>query len=490
MEEKKVVARVARGFRDMTAGELKARETMIAKISSVYQLYGFEPLMTPSMEYVDCLGKNLPEQSTPMAGIFALQDDDGEWISLRYDQTAPLARYVAQNKQNLPAIYRRYAIGPVWRMEKPGPGRFREFYQCDFDTVGSASPAADAEVCTILAHCFRELGLGNDFLISVSNRKILSGILEAIGVPEDDGSGRHLTILRAIDKLDRLGIPGVKLLLGAGRRDESGDFTAGANLTAEQIEQICNFLSCGSEDRQTVCNSLANLVGSSTIGLEGVEELRQMDKLLTNAGLDGKVVRFDPGIVRGLAYYTGIVYEATLTFEITDEKGEKRQFGAVAGGGRYDGLLTRFTKETVPATGASIGIDRLLSALQAKGLSSAEQPAGPVLVTVMDKESLPEYQKMVAELRAAGIRSELYLGTSGFRAQMKYADKRRCPAIVVAGTDEFAANTVSVKDMYLGTELAANISSREEWREQPAQVTVSRDNMVTHIKEVLARYGI
>jgi histidyl-tRNA synthetase len=235
---------------------------------------------------------------------------------------------------------------------------------------------------------------------------------------------------------------------------------------------------------------LEKLMEGSAIGLEGVAELRQMDALLESAGLSSRVVRFDPAIVRGLAYYTGIVYEATLTFEITDEKGEKRQFGAVAGGGRYDGLLSRFTKERVPATGASIGIDRLLSALIAKGVAKNEPPAGPVLVTVMDKEALPEYQKMVAELRSSGIRSELYLGTSGFRAQMKYADKRRSPAIIVAGSDEFAAGTVSIKDMYLGTELAKGISSREEWREQPAQVTVARSDMAAEIKKILQRYEI
>jgi histidyl-tRNA synthetase len=379
-------------------------------------------------------------------------------------------------------------VGPVWRREKPGPGRFRQFYQCDFDTVGTRSIAADAEVCAVLSNAFEALGIQpSDYEIRVNNRKVLNGILESIGI---SGEGdNQLAVLRAIDKLDRLGMEGVKELLGEGRRDPSGDFTEGAGLSEQQIQTVLGFVNAGAADRLAVCQNLKELVGTSEIGGQGLLELEQMHELLESMGLGADKVKFDPTIVRGLAYYTGPVFEAALTFEITDEKGNKKSFGSVAGGGRYDDLVKRFTGQEVPATGASIGVDRLLAALKALGkIESDETSRGPVVVTIMDKGRLAEYQKMVSELRAAGISSELYLGNKGFKAQMKYADRRRAPVVVIAGGDEFDKGEVSIKDMLLGQELSKEIQDRNEWRKgQPAQTAVSRTELVAAVKRILER---
>lgn len=489
-DEDRPIPRIPRGFRDVTAADLIARRRMIDKVSRVYERFGFEPLETPAVEYVDVLGKFLPESETPAGGIFALRDDDENWIALRYDLTAPLSRVVAQYTQQLPRPFRRYQVGPVWRLEKPGPGRFREFYQCDFDTVGSASPAADAEVCAVLAHGLEEVGIGRgDYVVRVNDRKVLNGVLDTLGLPADGELGRQrLTVLRAIDKLDRLGEEGVRQLLGEGRRDESGDFTRGAGLSGEQAEIVMGYVGAGGGGRAAVCARLRELVGESEGGAEGVAELEAIGELLDAMGLGEDQVVFDPSVVRGLAYYTGPVFEAELTFEVTDEEGEQRSFGSVAGGGRYDDLVERFTGNRVPATGASIGVDRLLAALGELGREKEILGRGPVVVTVFDRDRLGEYQRMATELREAGIPAELYLGTSGFRAQMKYADKRRAPVAVIAGGDEFERGEVTLKDMVLGSELSKKIQDHEEWREQPAQVSVPRAELVAETRKLIARH--
>ncbi len=483
--------RIPRGLRDLFAVQVAARQQMIATLCSVYQRYGFEPLETPALEYVDVLGKYLPESATPAGGVFSLRDDDGQWIALRYDLTAPLSRVFAQYQNDLPRPFRRYQVGPVWRQEKPGPGRFREFYQCDFDTVGTASVAADAEVCAVLADCFVALGLDRgNYLVKVNNRKVLNGVLEAMGLPMDDparGVTTRLTVLRAIDKLDRVGVDGVRELLGSGRKDPSGDFTPGAGLSSEQIQLVLAYLQSGSPNRGEVNRQLRDLVGQSAVGAEGVGELEAIDELLAAMGLGSDQVIIDPSIVRGLAYYTGSVFEAVLTFEI-EEEGERRQFGSVAGGGRYDDLVQRFTGETIPATGASIGVDRLLAALQAIGRREVAAAQRPVVVTVFDRERILDYQQITSELRAAGIAAELYLGSAGFRAQLKYADKRGAPVVVIAGSDEFARGEVTLKDMLLGAELAKSIEDREEWAKgQPAQVSVPRGELLAAVRRILAR---
>lgn len=478
-------ARKPRGLRDQFAGDVIARRKALEIIRGVYESYGFEPLETSAFEYADALGKFLPDADRPNAGVFALQDDDEQWLALRYDLTAPLARLVAEHFDALPKPFRRYQFGPVWRNEKPGPGRFREFFQFDVDTVGAAGMAADAELCMVLADTLEALGIARgDYRVRVNNRKILNGVLETIGA--NDAHVR-LIILRAIDKLDRLGVEGVRLLLGPGREDESGDFTKGANLAADQIAQLTGFIEAGNTDRARACANLRALVGDSAIGLGGVAELEEIDALLNAGGFGPDQVVFDPSVVRGLDYYTGPVIEAELTFDVLDENGRKVQFGSVAGGGRYDDLVQRFKGVLVPATGVSIGVDRLLAALRLKAEGVAPA-AGPVVVLMLDKSRSADYQRMVGELRRAGIAAELYLGSSGMRAQVKYADKRNAPVAVIAGEDEFAAGQVTLKDLVLGDRLSKDITDNAAWREdQPAQQSVPRENLVAGVREILAR---
>lgn len=488
--ERRPVPGLPRGFRDTFASNVLSRQRMIDTIREVYERYGFAPLETPAVEYVDALGKFLPESNSPAGGIFAFQDEDNSWLALRYDLTAPLSRVFAEHRNNIPIPFRRYQVGPVWRNEKPGPGRFREFYQFDIDTVGTASMAADAEVCCVLADALEAIHIPRgDYLIKVNNRKALNGVLEVVGLPSDENTS--LAVLRAIDKLDRLGLEGVRQLLGAGRTDESGDFTKGANLRDDQVQRIINLLSVAAGRRSDVCDKFEELVRGSQVGEEGVAELRDIDRFLTAVGYTEDRVTFDPTVVRGLAYYTGPVFEAQLTFEVADESGQKQQFGSVAGGGRYDYLVERFLGEKVPATGASIGVDRLLTALAALGQRSALETAAPVVVTVMDSDRLLDYEKITFQLRQAGISAEMYLGDGGFRKQLQYADARGSIVAVIAGSREFEAGQVALKDLRLGRELSKEIMEREAWvKDQPAQVTVSAADIVQEVKAILNRYAV
>ncbi len=482
-------ARAPRGFVDRTVAEIKATERLIAAIRASYELYGFEPVETPFVEYADALGKFLPDQDRPNEGVFSFQDDDEQWLSLRYDLTAPLARYVAENFDRLPKPYRSYRVGPVFRNEKPGPGRFRQFLQFDADTVGAASIAADAEICMMAADTFERLGFARgDYALKVNNRKILDDVMEAIGLEGGDNLGRRLTVLRAIDKFDKFGLEGVSLLLGPGRKDESGDFTKGAGLDDAQIARVLEFVSAGSLEAKDVLAKLATVADTKT-GAEGVNELAQLAALVKAAGFGDDRIRLDASVVRGLEYYTGPVFEAELTFTVTDEKGNPVRFGSVGGGGRYDGLVGRFRSEPVPATGFSVGVSRLAAALAVRDGQGAADALGPVVVLLMDKDAVAETQALVQALRAAGIASELYLGGSGMKAQMKYADRRRAPCVVIQGSDERANGTVQVKDLIEGARLAAGITDNTEWRTgRPAQVTVPVGELVATVAGILDRH--
>ncbi|WCO66484.1 histidine--tRNA ligase [Iamia majanohamensis] len=477
-------ARLPGGLADVAAGDVEERQAMLDALLATYRLHGFAPLETPAVEYLDALGKNLPDEDAPDQGVFALRDDDEQWIALRYDLTAPLARYVAQHRQELPTPFRRYQAGPVWRREKPGPGRFRQFTQCDFDTVGSGSMAVDAEACALLGASLEAAGIApGDYEVRVNDRKVLNGVLARAGVTEPD---RQLEVLRAIDKLDRLGIDGVRQLLGEGRRDRSGDFTAGAGLRDDQAEPVLAFVAAGDPSRTAVLDTLADLVGDDPTGREGVEELAAIAAALDAMGVGPEVV-FDPSVVRGLAYYTGPVFEAALTFETLDEKGRPREFGSVAGGGRYDDLVQRFTGQAVPACGASVGVDRLLAALRTRRAEVDAPADGPVVVTVMDRDRLADYHAMAAELRSAGIRAEVYMGTQKLQKQLSYADKRRAPVAVIAGEREFDAGEVQLKDLVLGAERSREITDRDEWRtDRTAQRSVGRSELVGAVSEILA----
>ncbi|WP_149587444.1 histidine--tRNA ligase [Tabrizicola flagellatus] len=478
-------AETPKGFRDYFGAEVTERKAMLDAIAGVYHRYGFDPLETSAVETVEALGKFLPDVDRPNEGVFAWQDEDQDWLALRYDLTAPLARVAAQYRNDLPSPYRRYAMGPVWRNEKPGPGRFRQFYQCDADTVGSASVAADAEICAMLADALETVGIPRgDYVVKVNNRKVLNGVMEVAGLAGEDKHAERGIVLRAIDKIDRLGPEGVRALLGEGRKDESGDFTKGASLSAEQAEVVMGFTTARRDTGPETLARLRELVGGSAVGAEGVAELEAIAALLAAQGYGPERIVIDPGVVRGLGYYTGPVFEAELTFQITDEKGRPRNFGSVAGGGRYDGLVRRFTGQDVPATGVSIGVDRLLAALRAKG-RVAGSSEGPVVVTVMDRDRMADYMVMVGELRQAGIRAEAYLGNpKNFGNQLKYADKRGAPVAVIQGGDEAVRGTVVLKDLVLGAKIAAS-ATLEEWKDRPAQLEVPRGELVTAVKRML-----
>jgi histidyl-tRNA synthetase len=498
----RIKARLPRGLADRGSAELAAARAMLEKIRAVYERYGFEAVETPAIEYTDALGKFLPDQDRPNEGVFSFQDDDEQWLSLRYDLTAPLARYVAENYQNLALPYRSYREGWVFRNEKPGPGRFRQFMQFDADTVGSASVAADAEMCMLAADTLEVLGIKRgDYVIKVNNRKVLDGIREAAGITNE---AQWLTALRAIDKLDRLGVNEVEKLLGPGRKDESGDFTKGAGLSDIQIMRIINFTGWGegaSGSKSTVSSNevtLANFedaVQGSASGESGVQELTTIRNLFAASGYDDGRIVIDPSVVRGLEYYTGPVYEAELTFQVKDEKGNPVRFGSVAGGGRYDGLVSRFIGQPVPATGFSIGASRLMAALKHLGQIDTRPARGPVLVTVFRDGSIAEYQKHVAVLRNAGVRAELYLGSMNHNLgqQLKYADRRGSPCAVIQGGDEKAKGEVLVRDLVAGAELAKlEQSDRADYltKQAEAQFSVPEAELVQAVKKVLARHGI
>ncbi|MEW9807704.1 histidine--tRNA ligase [Mesorhizobium sp. ZMM04-5] len=475
-KSEKTKARLPRGFVDRSAEDIRAVEKMTAKIREVYELCGFEPVEQPLIEYTDALGKFLPDQDRPNEGVFSFQDDDDQWLSLRYDLTAPTARFVAENYERLPKPYRSYRSGWVFRNEKPGPGRFRQFMQFDADTIGTPGVAADAEMAMMMADVMEALGIKRgDYVIRVNNRKVLDGVLEAIGLGGDENAGRRLTVLRAIDKLDKFGPEGVRLLLGAGRwdggKEGEGDFTKGAGLDTAGIAKVLAYVETGEIENN-----------------EGVEELGQIRALCAAAGYDDGRVKIDPSVVRGLEYYTGPVYEAELLAEIPNEEGKIVRFGSVGGGGRYDGLVSRFRGEPVPATGFSIGVSRLTAALKALGKLDTSDVVAPVVVLVMDKdtESLGRYQKMVSSLRKAGIRAEMYLGGAGMKAQIKYADRRGSPAVVIQGGNERAEGVVQIKDLVEGARQAAAIADHAEYKEaRPGQVTVPEADLVAEVRKIL-----
>jgi histidyl-tRNA synthetase len=505
----RVRAALPRGLVDRNAADIAASEGMMMKIRAVYELYGFEAGETPLIEYTEALGKFLPDQDRPNEGVFSFRDDDEQWLSLRYDLTAPLARFVAENYDKLPKPYRSYRAGWVFRNEKPGPGRFRQFMQFDADTVGSASPAADAEMCMMAADCLDELGLEGRYVIKVNNRRVLDGVMEAIGLGGEPNAKRRLLVLRAIDKFDRLGPTGVHALLGAGRKDESGDFTPGAGLDGAQADNVLRFLGFSSEVHRgyepdpllqsASLNSerldwLEKHVELGPTGAEGLNELRGIADLARAAGYGEDRVLIDRSVVRGLEYYTGPVFEVDLTFETPGEDGKPIRFGSVGGGGRYDGLVARFREEPVPATGFSIGVSRLLAALKAIDstvVAAAETP-GPVVVLTLDRDHMAHYQRLVAELRREGIASELYLGAGGMNAQLKYADRRGSRCAVIQGSNERdapGAPQVTIRDLKLGAELAKATKDRADYLElrRRAQSSWPESELVERVREVLSR---
>ena len=527
----KVLPRLPRGFGDRGPAEIAATNAMIEKIRSVYELYGFEAVETPFFEYTEALGKFLPDTDRPNEGVFSLQDDDEQWLSLRYDLTAPLARYVAENYDRLPKPYRSYRAGYVFRNEKPGPGRFRQFMQFDADTVGASSIAADAEMCMLAADCMEAVGIKRgDYVIKVNNRKVLDGVMEAIGLGGEENAGRRLTVLRAIDKADKFPVEEIRKLLGPGRWDGGeegkGDFTKGAGLSASDVSIVVQYVywrpeqsnqdatvsdasreSLGATgiigrngtliDHIPVMNSeiiaSINQIGRSALFEIGINELQHMNEIFENAGYGADRIRIDSSVVRGLDYYTGPVFEAELTFTVPDEKGNPIRFGSVGGGGRYDGLVSRFRDEPVPATGFSVGVSRLQAALSHLD-KTRQRHQGPVVVLVMDKEpeAAARYQQFVSRLRSEGIAAEMYLGSAGMNAQLKYADKRNSLVAVIQGSNERAQGKVIVKDLAAGAELASasKTMDREAYLalKERSQMLVDEIALVETVRAVMARH--
>jgi len=530
----KLRARLPRGLADRGPAEIAATRAMVEKIREVYERYGFEPVETPAFEYTDALGKFLPDQDRPNEGVFSLQDDDEQWISLRYDLTAPLARYVAENFDSLPKPYRSYRFGWVFRNEKPGPGRFRQFMQFDADTVGAPTAAADAEMCMMAADTMEALGIPRgSYVVKVNNRKVLDGVLESIGLGGDENAGRRLTVLRAIDKLDKFPLAEIERLLGPGRWDGGeegkGDFTKGAGLAADQIKRVLLYAASSEdltlarlegiseEERVRLANpklgefverangevfyksnlsalkSLNLNFGNNALSQSGIDDLQELINNAIPAGYGYDQIRIDPSVVRGLEYYTGAVFEVELLLDTKDDKGRPVRFGSVGGGGRYDGLVSRFRGEPVPATGFSIGVSRLQAALTLIGQLDNKPQPGPVVVTVFGGE-IAGYQKMVATLRKAGIRAELYLGNPkhSLGQQMKYADKRNSPCAIIQGSDEKQQGIVQIKDLILGAELASLEKDRDEYlkKQAEAQFSCKEDELVAKVQELLQRRGV
>jgi histidyl-tRNA synthetase len=501
----KLKARLPRGLADRGPAEIAATRAMVETIRQTFERYGFDPIETPAIEYTDALGKFLPDQDRPNEGVFSFQDDDEQWMSLRYDLTAPLARHVAENygTDRLTLPYRSYRFGWVFRNEKPGPGRFRQFMQFDADSVGAPTMAADAEMCMLAADTMEALGIPRgSYVVKVNNRKVLDGLMEATGLGGDENAGKRLTVLRAIDKLDRLGVDEIEKLLGPGRKDDSGDFTKGAELNDVQITRIINFTGWGergsgaksiaSANEVTIAN-FETAVEGNALGEKGVEELTEIRNVFAAAGYDDGRIVIDPSVVRGLEYYTGPVYEVELIFEINDDKGRPVRFGSVGGGGRYDGLVSRFMGQPVPATGFSIGVSRLQAALTALGKLATKPEPGPVLVTIMDRDNIAAYQGFVSQLRKANIRAELYLGNpkNNLGQQLKYADRRSSPCAIIQGSNEKTDGKVVIRDLVLGAELAAeNASEREDYlkKQAEAQFSVNEADLVDAVRKLLARH--
>ena len=393
----------------------------------------------------------------------------------------------------------------MFRNEKPGPGRFRQFMQFDADTVGAPTPAADAEMCMMAADAMEALGIPRgSYVVKVNSRKVLDGVLEWIGLGGDENAGRRLTVLRAIDKLDKFDPSEVRLLLGAGRKDESGDFTKGANLDDEQIEAVFQSLKFkieleqlpGGIERQSLGGQISGRFFAKTEGREllnqGRGELVEIGKFVRASGYDEDRIKIDTSVVRGLEYYTGPVFEVELLLDTQDEKGRAVRFGSVGGGGRYDGLVSRFRGEPVPATGFSIGVSRLQAALTMLGQLDTRPEFGPVVVTVFERDRVADYQKFVAQLRNDGVRAELYLGNpKNMGNQLKYADRRHSPCVIIQGSDEKARGEVEIKDLIEGAKAAAAIASNQEWREsRPAQFSCGEAELVAKVRELLARHDV
>ncbi len=477
MSEQNIVEpKLLRGFRDYLPSQMNARLKMIETIRQVYELYGFQPLDTPAQEYrATLLGYG--EENTKQ--IFIFQNPEEEDVALRFDLTVPLARVVAQYP-DLALPFRRYQVAPVWRTDKPDPGRFREFIQFDLDAVGTSSLAADAEILCAMYDTLRALGIER-FTIKFSDRKVLNCLLDFAGIPHEASHN----VFRVLDKLGKIGLDGVTAELTKGRIDASGDKIPGLGLSNNQVARINEFLSVPTGKRREVLSSLAELFKGIDAAKEAVEELRFICGSLDSLNIPEEHVLLDLSIVRGLDYYTGPIFEASLN--------DALEFGSVFGGGRYEGLVERFLGRKIPGVGASIGVDRLFAAMEKLGLHELAPSTAKVIVTVMEPSRLADYQKLTRELRQAGINTEMYLGEEqSLGKQLQYANRQQIPLAIIIGSDEFAKGEVTIKNLKLGGQLqdkkkTAQGKEREEWLKlsRTVKATVPMAQSIEQIKKTL-----
>ena len=462
--ENKLIPGLPSGFEDRWNKKLLLKKKLLKAIESNFVKFGFDPLETPSFEISENIGSFLAEDdSNPMSDVFSFEDGDKN-ITLRYDLSSPLARFVAQNNQELPSVYKRYAIQNVFRNEKAGNARYREFTQADCDIVGNVNPAqANAELCNLIASTLIECGFKEDqFVINVSNRKIVQGLIEELKISND----KQIKVMRAIDKLDKpgFGLKGVEDLLKKERKDKSGAITKGANLNDDQVSQIINFLKIKDikELKQNFKNSLTQ---------EGIKEIEELYEVLSYGDFIGQV-KTNFTIVRGLAYYDGFCVETNLNFKAKNSKGKEVDIGSICSGGQYNKLISRFKGVNIPGTGVSIGVDRLLFAmLQLDQVKVEEQK--PVIVCVMDEKYLKNYYEILKTLRDNNINSEIFLDSKkNLGKQLTYANKRECPVAVICGDNEFKENTITLKNL-LGVKGENN------------QITIPKENLINEIKKLI-----
>src|SRR6266851_2882409 len=466
-----VQPRLSRGLRDLLPDQMLARQEMVDTIRRVYELYGFVPLATPAIEFLDVLSGSAGQET--QQSIFRVTNPEKEELGLRFDLTVPLARVVAQYA-DLPRPFRRYQVSSVWRADKPDKGRFREFTQFDLDSVGTESEIADTEIIAGMCDTLAALRVGRYF-VRFSSRSILNLLLDFAGVPQE----RSGDVFRVLDKLEKAGMEKVRLELMHGYKDESGDTIRGLGLHREQVGRIEQFLAIKSDSRREVISQLRELFSGVANAPTQIDAVARISDHLYALGYGDDRVALDLSIARGLAYYTGPVFEAILL--------DAPQFGSVFGGGRYDNLVMRFLGEPIPAVGASIGVDRLLAALTFLGKIGKQKATARVLITNMDPALAGDYMQMTWELRRAGIPTELYIGTAkGPGKQLKYADQYEIPLAILYGTNEKSQVVATVKDMSVGREKTKAIGDRKEWiAARPGQTTIPRAQLVDGIRKLL-----
>lgn len=473
-KDARVAAKVLKGFRDYPPEEEIARQVLINKARIVFEKYGYVPLQTASLEFADTLlGPHYTSDNLKELFGFAGPDDIN--MALRYEFTLSLARYVAANPQ-MPLPFRRYQYGNVWRVDKPGPGRFREFMQFDFDIVGTSSMLADAEIIAVMVDVLNYLGIEN-FIVRYSNRKLINGLIDYADIPRE----KTADVFRVIDKLEQQGKEAVIDELGPGRTDKSGDKIPGLHLTDKQINLLTEFLNLALIGDNNILADIEKLIGDIEISCKGIDELRQIQKYLEQMGVQSAKAKIDVTIVRGLGYYTGPVYETTLL--------DLPEYGSIFAGGRYDNLVNRFSSKAIPGTGSSFGVDRMLAALIALNAIELKKSTADVLVTTMDKSRITDYIEIVNRIRESGLNAELYLGeTRNINKQLKYADRIGIPAAVIAGSNEFETGTITIKDLRAGLEKSKEVPDRSEWlKADKIQVTIKQADLISHLRRLLRK---